>query len=188
MWLGSGPKEARFSIQRGKGRRRGHEQGTQLGLGPGRLPGRGNTQVGVIQAAEGMRVVHEERCGSLNTGQSMKDLSEECGSGITSSTKSSLTLAPAQGGTAGSALSCVAPSSDLHQGAQACCCTASQPLGHTPISPWQTNEGGLSCGQVGVGSGGVGTQEWVVARKGHRSTGGGDKPGPMVTSLTSNAG
>lgn len=61
LWLGSGPREARFSIQCDKGRRRGHEQGTQLGLGPGRLPGRGNTQAGVHRAGDGMRAVSKER-------------------------------------------------------------------------------------------------------------------------------
>lgn len=38
--------------------------------------------------------------GSLSTGQSKKDLGEDCGSDITSSTKSSLTLAPARAGPA----------------------------------------------------------------------------------------
>lgn len=61
---------------------------------------------------------------------------KERGSGITSSAKSSLTLAPAQGGGAGSALSSLSPSSDLERGPQAAVaprpglwCTRPFPLG-----------------------------------------------------------
>lgn len=112
-----------------------------MGLRPGRLPGRGNTQAGVNGAGDSTRAVQAEvRCGSLGTEQGMKDLGKECGSNITSSTKSSLTQALAQGGMAGSALSRACLSSDLHQRAQARRCAASQPLGHKTVSPRQPNE------------------------------------------------
>lgn len=99
---------------------------------------------------------------------------KECGSGITSSKKSSLTLAPAQGGPAGSALSSLSPSSDLHRGPKpavaphpSLLCTRPFPLGK------QMKEGGLSgCrhrlwGSLspGVGSG---------RERANGSTGGGD--------------